>query len=106
YLWQYQATNSVDLLQVAGTPTTAFLLAAHYPATPNTFQVTAVRASDGVALWHHTAPAAGLALSGDALYTGYGGTGGTEGEGCTATGAAHVTKYRATDAQVLWDVQP
>ncbi len=103
-LWQYQGKDSWDILEVEGTQTTAFLLSADYPATHVTALVTAVRVTDGTPLWQHSAPAAGLTLAGDALYTGYGGNGDTS--SCLGTGVPHVMKYRATDGQNLWDVQP
>jgi outer membrane protein assembly factor BamB len=104
YLWQYQGEKSWDILAVEGTDATAYILSYDSQAPQPTATLTALRVSDGKHLWQHAAPAAGLTFADDALYTGYGGDGQTS--GCTATGAAHIVKYRATDGQERWHVQP
>ncbi len=104
YLWQYQGEKPWDKLAVEGTDTTAYILSYESAAMQPTATLTALRVGDGKNLWQHAAPAAGLAFAGDALYTGYGGDDQTS--GCTATGVAHIIKYRATDGKELWHVQP
>ena len=103
-LWQYQGEKPWDKLAVEGTDTTAYILSYESAAMQPTATLTALRVGDGKNLWQHAAPAAGLAFAGDALYTGYGGNDQTG--GCTATGVAHIIKYRATDGKELWHVQP
>ncbi len=104
YLWQFQGEKPWDKLAVEGTDTTAYILSYESPAMQPTSTLTALSVSDGKPLWQHAAPAAGLTLVDDVLYTGYGGDDQTS--GCTATGAAHIVKYRAADGQELWHVQP
>jgi len=104
YLWQYQGGKPWDILAVVGIDATAYILSYESPAVQPTATLTALRVSDGKHLWQHAAPAAGLTFADDALYTGYGGDDQTS--GCTATGVAHIVKYRAADGQEIWHVQP
>jgi outer membrane protein assembly factor BamB len=100
YLWQYQG----ETLEVEGADATAYILSFKENSTGQlTATLTALHMSGGKSLWQHSAPAAGLVLANDVLYTGYGGNGKTT--ACYATGKAQIVKYQATSGQELWHLQ-